>query len=426
MLIGIDASRANRAHKSGTEWYSYYLIRHLAQLDKDNEYILYTDTPLMGGLADLANDFFEDSAPVYDEEGYQKITSPHNNFKAKVLNWPWKFFWTQGRLSLEMIWNSPDVLFIPAHALPIIHPKKSLVTIHDIGFKREGQLYERSSIGPEKHLRQRTIDLLVRLLTFNRYGANTFDYLDWSTRFSLRKARVIITISKFTKNELKECYGAKEEKIKVIYNGYNNDLYKKMTTNSADILKAKNIISSYGLREPYIFYVGRLEKKKNIAALVEAFYLLKNQVPDLPYKLYLIGDASFGFDDIKYSIFGYHLENDIMTTGWIRENDLPYIFSQARAFVFPSNYEGFGIPLLQAMATGTPIVASGVTAIPEIAGEAAELVDPANPLDIARGLKEVLTNETLRQDLIAKGLERVKNYSWEKCAKETLSLIKAL
>lgn len=417
MIIGIDASRANRAHKSGTEWYSYYAIRALAKLDDHNEYILYSDAPLLGGLADLC-DSQEENVAVRYKNGYQVLKSPHNNFKAKILKWPWKFFWSQGRLSLEMLFHSPDLLFVPAHALPIIHPRKSIVTIHDIGFRREGALYDRTQIGAEKQRRQGIINALVRIVSFGKYGANSFDYLDWSTSFALRKAHAIIAISAFTKKELMEVYGNDGRQIHVIHNSYNDELYRPLQKDP----RGAEVLAKYGLREPYIFYVGRLEKKKNIAALVEGMYFLKSQHPELPHKLYLIGDASFGFDDIKYSIHGFRLENDIKTTGWVAENDLPHIYSRADAFVFPSNYEGFGIPLLQAMATHTPIVASNAASIPEIAGEAASLFDPADPRDMAEKIYEVLSDKQLQATLIAEGSERVKHFNSAIWARQMLDL----
>ncbi len=421
MIIGIDASRANRAHKSGTEWYSYYAIRALAKLDDHNEYILYSDTPIVGSLANLQNDEAEETRPHY-KNGFQIIKSPHNNFKAKILKWPWKFFWSQGRLSLEMIFNAPDLLFVPAHALPIIHPRKSVVTIHDIGFKRDAKLYERTQIGAGKQRRQGIVNALVRLITLGRFGANSFDYLDWSTDYALKHAKAVIAISHFTKAELTDVYGNKKNNIYVIHNSYNDELYRPVGND----VRGEAVLAKYGLLRPYIFYVGRLEKKKNIATLVEAFYFLKSQHPELKHRLYLVGDASFGFDDIKYSIYGFRLENHIRATGWIAEADLPYIYSFADAFVFPSNYEGFGIPLLQAMATKTPIVASRASSIPEIAGDAAVLFDPSSPRDMAEKIFEVLSNVNLRKELINKGEERVKNFHSDQWAKHMLELFEKI
>jgi len=424
MLIGIDASRANRLHKSGTEWYSYHLIRALAALDSENQYILYSDCPLTTGLADLTDQARPSEKNLrIDEKGMQTIKSPHNNFQAKVLRWPWRFFWTQGRLSLEMIFHRPDVLFIPAHALPVIHPKKSVVTIHDIGFFRDAALYEQNRLGVVSRRPRSLLNFLVKLISFGKYGANSFDYLQWSTRFSLNHALHIITISHFTKSELLYAYNTSSEKITVVYNGYSDRLYKPL----ADDEHAQQVLSRYGISKPYFFYVGRLEKKKNTAALIEAFALLKNSKDDtFNHKLVLVGDASFGFDEIKYTIAAYQLTNEVIVTGWVDEVDLPYIFSQAEAFVFPSNYEGFGIPLLQAMATRTPIAASRAASIPEIVGDAALLFDPKDCADMAKSLEAVLCDKEVRQHLVEKGTERVKNFSWQKAAQETLEVFKNL
>lgn len=420
MLIGIDASRANRPHKSGTEWYSYYLIRALVQIDKKNSYILYTDAPLCEGLADLTdNPLNKTFITSVRPNSMQPVRSPHHNVKAKVLRWPWKFFWTQGRLSLEMIFNRPDILFIPAHALPIIHPKKSVVTIHDIGFRNNASLYEHNQIGAESRRRRSLINFFIRLLTFGKYSATSIDYLEWSTKFALKYAAKIIAISHFTKSELLSVYRPKPEKIVVIHNGYSQDLYHPISDDEA----SEDVLQRYGISRPYFFYVGRLEKKKNTATLIEAFALLKNkQGSDFKHKLCLVGDASFGYDEIKYTIHEYGLSNDVIVTGWVAEEDLPHIFARAEAFVFPSNYEGFGIPLLQAMATRTPIAASNIASISEIAEEAAILFDPKNSEDMAQALSRVLFDQGLRTKLIEQGSQRVKQFSWSKAAEETLEV----
>ena len=424
MLIGIDASRANRLHKSGTEWYSYYLIRALVQIDSKNTYILYTDAPLTEGLADLTtNSQHKTFVTSVRENGMQPVRSPHNNVKAKVLRWPWKFFWTQGRLSLEMIFHRPDILFVPAHALPIFHPKKSVVTIHDIGFRNNASLYEHNQIGADSRRRRSFINFCIRLITFGKYGATSFDYLEWSTKFALHQAATIIAISQFTKSELLSAYKPKPEKISVVYNGYSEDLYHPLP----DDRTSDEVLQRYGISRPYFFYVGRLEKKKNTATLIEAFALLKSkQGENFKHKLCLVGDASYGFDEIKYTIHEYGLVNDVIVTGWIAEKDLPYIFARAEAFVFPSNYEGFGIPLLQAMATGTPIAASNIASIPEIVQEAAILFDPKDSQDIAEALARVLFDETLRKNLIERGNQRVKQFSWQNTARETLEIFNKL
>ena len=419
MIIGIDASRANRSHKSGTEWYSYYLIKELAAIDDKNQYVLYSDQPLKNGLLDLTSDnpSFRRSDYKTDENGYQKLISPHNNFRGKVLNWPFKFFWTQGRLSWEMLTKRPDVLFVPAHALPLIHPKKSIVTIHDIGYKQEEALYSQEKIGYQTKF----WDWLFLFLTAGKYRATSMDYLDWSTGYALKHAQTIITISEFSKQEIIKYYQADPAKIKVVHNGYNVDLFH----GDFEDKKVASVLEAYGIETPYIFYVGRLEKKKNIAALVEA-YALARKNHELKHKLYLVGDASFGYDEIKYLINEFDVAGEVQATGWVEENHLAYIFKGADAFIFPTKYEGFGIPLLQAMAAGTPIAASNVAAIPEIANGAALLFDPNDVNDIAAKMAKIVQDEPLRAKLKEAGLEQVKHFSWEKCAKETLKIIENL
>jgi glycosyltransferase involved in cell wall biosynthesis len=432
MLIGIDASRANRDHRSGTEWYSYYLIRWLAKLDSRNQYILYTDKPLMDGLLNLTtkqhvyNSNTTEDVIEFDNEGYQILKSPYNNFKAKILRWPFNFLWTQGRLSLEMIFKKVDVLFVPSHTLPTIHPKKSVITIHDIGFERDRRLYGHEQMGPEDKIGKKIINFFVKLFTIGKYGANSVDYHSWSTKYALKMALKVITVSHFTKKELIEVYGATDRekqalanKIKVIHNGYNRFLYKKIDEKD----KAQEVFKKYDIEEPYILYIGKLEKKKNTPALIEAFAIMRGKNKDIKHKLVLVGDASYGYDEVKYMISEYLLDDEVIMPGWIEETDMPYIYSGATAFIFPSLYEGFGIPVIQAMACEVPVAASNTASIPEVVGDAALLFDPHDVNSIAQAMAEVITDNELRKKLIKRGKKRVKNFSWEECAKETLKEI---
>ncbi|MFA4833375.1 MAG: glycosyltransferase family 1 protein [Patescibacteria group bacterium] len=426
MLIGIDASRANRDHKSGTEWYSYYLIRWLAKLDKENQYILYTDRPLKNGLLDLTTDqYLPNPGQVGvkpDKAGYQAIKSPYNNFQAKVLNWPFNFFWTLGRLSWEMLIHRPEALFVPAHSLPLVFPQKTITTIHDIAFEKNSFLYQPDNIGPEGKFLRNTLCFFVRIFTGGKYRANSTDYLKWSTKFALKHARKIITVSNFSKDEILKIYKTKREKIKVIYNGYNRSLYRKIDSQE----RIKEILDKYGIESPFILYVGRLEKKKNTPALLEAFCQMRENNKNIKHKLVLIGDASFGYDEVKYVIREFDLEPEVIMTGWVEEEDLPYIYNAATAFIFPTKYEGFGIPLLQAMSCEVPIAASSLSVLKEVGGEAVLFFDPDDTSSIEAALKNIIKDDKLRESLIEKGRERVKNFSWEKCAQETLEEINNL
>ncbi len=430
MIIGIDASRANREHKSGTEWYSYYLIKHFAQLDDKNQYVLYTDVPLRSGLSNLTgvqDDEF-DSRPVFDEKGYQIIKSPHNNFKGLVLRWPLPYFWTLGRLSLEMLFKSPDVLFVPAHGLPLIHPKKTINTIHDVSFREKDApyIFEKKRLGPgSRRLVRKVVNLSVRLLTLGKYGANAFDYLDWSTINALKHSEKIITVSKYSRDQIMKNYKCDEKdicrsnKIKAIYNGFNNLIYRKM----GDKSEVDSVLSKYGIDRPYLLYVGRLERKKNTPFLIEAFAKAKIKNPGIKEKLVLVGDASFGYDEVKYYIYQYGLSHDVIMTGWIPEEDMPAIFNGATAFILPSVHEGFGIPALQAMNCAVPVALSDIPVMREVAEDAALFFDPKNKEVAAEAITKILTDEGLRRELIEKGLVRASDFSWEKCAKETLKTI---
>jgi len=422
MVIGIDASRANKKRKTGTEWYSYYLIKHLAKIDKKNKYILYTNAPLRGGLTDLT--ISDISIDNHDEKakyrkGQQIIKSPYNNFKVKILKWPFSHFWTLGRLSLEMLINKPDVLFVPAHGLPLIRPKNTVNTIHDVAFEIENNVFEKEKIGSRTQSKKRIIDFLIKIITFNEYSANSFDYLKWSTRYSLKHSSEIIAVSEATKADIIKIYNHQKKNINVIHNGFNNCLYKKKT----DKEKIKQILDKYGIDEKYILYVGRLEKKKNTPLLIEAFAKAKHFDNSIKEKLVLVGDASFGHDQVRYTISEFHLDREVIMPGWIEEKDMPYILSGATAFIFPTRHEGFGIPVIQAFGCGIPVLASNLPVLREIGADSCLYFDYKDKDDIARTIEKIINNEVLRTELGAKGIQRSKKFSWQKSAEETLKVL---
>lgn len=403
MTIGIDASRANSRRKTGTEWYSFYVIANLAILDKTNKYILYLDTN--------------------PSQELQEAIKDNPNFSCRILYWPLFSFWTLGRLSLEMIFKCPDVLFVPAHALPLIQPKRTVNTIHDLAFVREQNLYRPDEAKTRIAGSRRLVNWLVKLLTLGKYRATSVDYLYWSTAFALRRATKIITVSNFSKQEILSLYPkAVAEKVAVVYNGYNDELYKP----GADPEKIKAVLEKYGLESPYFLYVGRLERKKNTPALIEALALIRENHPEIKEKLILIGNASFGYDEVKYIIEEFNLNNDVFMPGWVAEEDLPYIFNGASAFIFPSKHEGFGIPILQSLACGVPTAVSDIPVLREIAGDAVRYFDQNDYRAIEEAMVEIISDQNLRAELKKKGLERVKDFSWRRCAEDTLKILESL
>lgn len=405
MIIGIDASRANLPHKTGTEWYSFYLIENLAKIDKINTYWLYVNQP-------PRPDFI---AAIKDNP----------NFSFKLLNWPFYSFWTLGRLSLEMLFKRPDVLFVPAHTLPLFGPRRTLNTIHDVAFVREQNLYRSAKVKTGMAGTRKIIDAFIRLFTLGRYRSDSVDYLYWSTAFALRHARKIIAVSEFTKQDILSLYPdkIKSGKITVVHNGYNADIYRQF---EASPEKTAAVLDKYALEGPYFLYVGRLEKKKNIPALVESFGYLQDTYPEVRAKLVLIGDAGFGYDEIKYIIEEFNLNDSVVMPGWVAEEDLPYILRAAKAFIFPSKHEGFGIPILQSMACGIPTAASDLPVLREVAGDAVLYFDQHDKHSMAEAMLKMWRDESLRQVLVSRGLEQVKKFSWRRCAEETLAVIESL
>lgn len=398
MVIGLDASRANRQRKTGTEWYSFYLIKNLAAIDRRNRYRLYVDAPPSPELKDAVKD--------------------NPNFSIRFLRWPLRAFWTLGRLSWEMIITRPDVLFIPAHTLPLFYPRRTVNTIHDIAFVREQNLYRSAKVKARIPGSRSALNVLIKILTMGKYQSDSVDYLYWSTAFALRHAAKIITVSDFTRQEILSLYPkTKAAKVKVVHNGYNDFLYQPFS----DAKKVQTVLTRYGLAKPYFLYVGRLEKKKNTPALIEALAILRENHPEIREKLVLSGDASFGYDEVKYAIEEFNLDREVMMTGWIREEDLPYLFQAASAFVFPSKHEGFGIPVLQALACGVPTIVSDLPVLREIAGDAVLYFNQNNKRSIAQAMAKIVSDSDLRASLVTKGLARVKDFSWEKCARETLA-----
>lgn len=364
MLIGLDASRANVAKKTGVEWYSYYLIQGLKNLDQDNHYFLYTPN-------NLSQDFF----PL------------PKNFKEKILRWPFLFFWTKGRLSLEMLMNKPDLLFIPAYTLPLIGGKKNIITWHDVAYERYPEYYTRRE--------------LLSLKT----GAKRM----------LKRADKILTVSNFTKNELMQIYNLEAERIVVINLGL--DLEKYNLDNLTLVSPKK-----FGFNKPYLIFIGRIEERKNLLNLIKAFNLIKTKY-HLDYQLALIGGLGFGKNKVLDEIDKSPFKKDIKILNWQTESVKINLLAQAKIFIYPSFYEGFGLPLLEAMGLKVPTIASNIPVHQEIAVNACNFFQVNDFEDLAQKINELVINNDLRFDFINRGLERIKNFNWQKTSAETLKIL---
>lgn len=387
MIIGIDASRANATQKTGTEWYAFHVIEELKQLiPGDYTVVLYSKEPLTGSLSQLP---------------------PH--WSSKVLAWKPRFLWTQMRLSLEMLFHAPDLLYVPTHTLPLITPKKSVTVIHDVGFAHQNQLYNNATLGSSSSLGKRLVSTAVWLLTLGKYTATEQDYHRFAVEHAKKKALSIITVSNFSRDEMVRLYDIDPASVHVIHNGYNT--------------RTSNNTQSQSVQKPYLLYTGRLEHKKNTPRLIDAFAILKKKHA-YTGKLVLAGSPGFGIQEVHKRITHHALENSVIEAGWVSEDELTRLMRDADAFIFPSLYEGFGIPVLEAMNAGTAVVCSDIPPLREVAEDAAEFFAPESADAMAASLNHVLHDSAYREGLISKGHQRSKHFSWQKTAEKTWAVLK--
>jgi len=239
------------------------------------------------------------------------------------------------------------------------------------------------------------------------------------TAYSVKKAKKILTISKASRDDIIKYYQVPEEKVVVTYPGIDrvSSIKYKQSFSSNKVSSMENIRKKYGIEGDYILSVGTLQPRKNYIRLIEAFSTL---TPN-PYTLVIVGKPGWLFEEIYQAPKKFGVEKKVKFLNYVPDEDLPGLYKGAICFVLVSLYEGFGIPVLEAMANSCPVVASNVSSLPEVVGKAGILVDPHNIEDIARGIKEALTR---RNELVKKGLHQYRQFSWEKCAKETLEVLK--
>jgi len=288
-------------------------------------------------------------------------------------------------LNMDRFFAGVDLFHATEHLLPRFSKVRTVFTLHDLIF-----LFH-----PETHKPMNRWFLTLMMPRF------------------LRAADAVIAVSECTKRDAIRFYGIPEEKITVIYEGVN----PRFRPASPEAIRA--VREKYGLPERFILYVGTIEPRKNLTTLLEAFhYLLGGH--DL--RLVIVGKKGWLYEGFFRCLRDLGLEDRLIFTGYVPDEDLPAIYSAADLFVFPSLYEGFGLPVLEAMACGTPVVCSNTSSLPEVAGDAALLVDPTDVRALARVMERVLTDETLRASLRVKGIERARRFSWEDAAQKTLEV----
>jgi glycosyltransferase involved in cell wall biosynthesis len=364
--IGIDFHVAGGIYQ-GVRTYLANLIQAILATDDESTYIVYTNEP----------------------DAFGRWRDNHPNLNLKRLPTP------SGRLNLlfgfaACAFRDRLALFHSQYVLPLYLPCRSVLTIHDILFESHPEFF------PKVHRR-----LLKSFIPL-----------------SARRASRIISVSEYTKGEIVKYYGVSDQKITVIHEGASERFGPIL--DQGVISKA---LSRYGMKRKYILFVGRIEPRKNIAGLLRAFdYVKKRGNEDI--SLVIVGqqDALFKETELSDTIEAMGLSRDVFFTGGVSEEDLAILYNGAEVLVYPAFAEGFGLPVLEAMACGTPVITSNTTSLPEVVGKAALTVNPYDSEGIGRALERMLSDDALKKDLSTKGLQRAKVFGWAKAAQETIQL----
>ncbi len=365
MLVGIDASRALRTPRTGTENYSLYLIRALAAMGTPHRWRLYADRPAPEGLI----------------EG--------ENVAWRVI--PFPRLWTHVRLAWEVTLHPPDVLLVPAHVVPAARRCPTVVTVHDLGY-----LYHAAAHRPADRA-----------------------YLWASTLWNARTARVVLADSEATRRDLIEHARCDPAKIVVAYPTGTEGLAP--VTDETRLAQAQ---ARYGTGQRYWLYVGTLQPRKNLETLIRAFARLSLEGAwPADVRLVLAGKAGWYHERIAAAAAASGVAERIVFPGYVAAEDLAALMSGSLGFVLPSWYEGFGLPVQEAMACGAPVICSNVSSLPEVAGEAALLFDPGDGAVLAAAMLRLWREPALRRELGQRGLAQAARFTWERCAEAALAAL---
>jgi glycosyltransferase involved in cell wall biosynthesis len=360
----------------GIGTYIRNLVRALGSLDPESRYFLISHAADEQELAGLPPNF---EIALYE----RKDTRITENLAFPVY--------------LRRFWA--DVYHIPLNVVPLFMPKPYVVTVHDMS-----------------------------TLLFDDGRAEKRRFRRYQFRRGLERAERVIAVSNATLRDIDDLFGIRGEKVCRIYNAPDPRFLDVAAGLPPDLLE--ETLERYQIRRPFILYVGTIRPQKNIPRLVEAFAVLRGELESHPefkdLRLIIIGDEISRHPAVRRTVIQTRMEHAVRFLGFVPFNTLRVFYATASAFVFPSLYEGFGLPPLEAMACGTPVVTSNVSSLPEVVGDAALLVNPENVFEIARGIREVLTNPQLRSELIQKGFRQIRKFSWEQTAREVLEVYRQI
>lgn len=366
MKIAVHGSHLCQEREDGNQTYILNLFRAIRDIDTDNKYTFY-----------------------YNKSSAKRVEAP--NFEHKVHQAP--FMWTQRVFPFLLRQDKPDVLFMPIQMLPFLKSRKqkSVVTIHDLAFL----LYPETFPAKDAFLHKLYV------------------------REAITKADHLIAITEATKQDIIKFYKVNPEKITVVYHGVDKDRFRLMQEGEESLVVY--VKTKYNITKPYILYIGNVQPRKNIQGLIKAYQQLRNTTGH-NYQLVIAGAKAWLVEDVMKEI-GENYREDIIFTGRFQDKELAPLLWGSDLFVLPSFYEGFGLPILEAMACGVPTLISNTPSLVEVGGEAAISFDPHSIDDMVKVLDNVISNPDLRTRMREKGLKRVSEFSWSRCAKETIDII---
>ncbi|MFH1187759.1 MAG: glycosyltransferase family 1 protein [bacterium] len=367
------------------------LIKNLISIDTENEYYIFLNKENFS----LPDEWLNPK----DEKRIHKI----------LVDARWYTLKEQFVLPKEIKKIKPDLVYFPHFNVPLFYRGKFIITIHDlIWIKYPRPRKEISTLGP--------------LL----YGVKNF-FSKIIFRFAVKRAQTIIAPTEFTKKDIIEFCKINPEKIKVINWGIvlnpPSASWRTHLRKGGKLEKSDNCLKKcYNTNELYFLYVGSAYPHKNLIFLLEVFKNINKIKPN--FQFVLAGKDSYFYQKLKQKAKELNLENKVIFTGYVSDEDLDLLYEKAFAFIFPSLLEGFGMPPLEAMRFGAPVLSSNSSCLPEIFGDAALYFDPTNRKDLEEKILSIIENQDLREELIQKGFERVKKYDWQRCAEEYLEIIK--
>ena len=387
MRIGVDFRGVLTGQISGVEQYTLQILRALLEIDKTNTYVLfyvsYRDQDKV--LENLKKEY-----PFLNNSNVEVAKLKWVNFPLslhaffKPLDWP----------KADIVAGGLDLMFMPApRLLPISKKCKKVTTFHDLIFLIYPQFYTLSS----------------RLWQWQM-----------SYPYEARTSDAVIAVSNTTKNDLIRLANADEKKIEVVYEGVGKEYFA-----DKDEATFADLKSRFNLPQKYIYYIGSIEPRKNLKSVILALSIYKENHSDT-IKLVLSGSKSWLSSDLYQLVQELQLDDDVIFTGRVTDEEKIALLQHATIFAFPSFYEGFGLMVLEAFACSCPVIISDRGALPEVAGDAALVVDPDKPEEIAEAITSINKDDSLKQQLIQKGLKRAKEFTWETAAERTLKIFKSI